>query len=80
VGVYTVEAPDPPRRFYAVNLLDPQESRIEPRQKIELAGVVVAAQREGVQRANMPLWPLLVLTALVLVCVEWLAYNLKVRI
>jgi hypothetical protein len=33
-----------------------------------------------VQRANVPLWPLLVLAALVLVCLEWLAYNLKVRI
>ena len=63
-----------------MNLLEPQESRIEPQEKIELAGVTVAAQEQGVQRANVPLWPLLVLAALVFVCLEWLAYNLKVRI
>jgi len=80
VGVYAVATPDQAPRFYAVNLLDPQESWIEPREKIELADAVVAAEKEGVQRANMPLWPLLALVALVLVCVEWLAYNLKVRI
>jgi len=78
--VYAVATPDQAPRFYAVNLLDPQESWIEPREKIELADAVVAAEKEGVQRANMPLWPLLALVALVLVCVEWLAYNLKVRI
>jgi len=80
VGVYAVGTADQPSQFYAVNLLEPQESRIEPRAKIELAGVELAAQEQGVQRANMPLWPLLVLAALVLVCVEWLAYNLKIRI
>jgi hypothetical protein len=79
-GVYTVQAPGQPPRFYAVNLLDAQESRIEPRDRIEFAGAVVVAQEQGVQRANMPLWPLLVLAALVLICVEWLAYNLKIRI
>ena len=71
--------PDQPPRFYAVNLLEPQESRIEPAEMIELAGATVAAQEQGVQRANVPLWPLLVLAALVFVCVEWLAYNLKIR-
>lgn len=80
VGVYTVEATGQPARFYAVNLLEPQESRIEPRDRIELSGVAVAAQEQGVQKANVPLWPLLVVAALVFVCVEWLAYNLKMRI
>jgi hypothetical protein len=42
--------------------------------------VAVAAQEQMIQRANVPLWPPLVLAALVLVCLEWLAYNLKVRI
>jgi hypothetical protein len=79
VGVYTVRTADQPPRFHAVNLLEPQESRIEPREKIELGGVVVAAQEQGVQRANVPLWPLLALAALAFVCIEWLAYNLKIR-
>jgi hypothetical protein len=80
VGVYTVEAPGRPRRLYAVNLLDAEESRIEPQDQIKLAGVTVAAQDQMVQRANVPLWPVLVLAALVLVCLEWLAYTLRVRI
>ncbi|MBM4026866.1 MAG: VWA domain-containing protein [Planctomycetes bacterium] len=80
VGVYTLEAPGQPRCFYAVNLLDAEESRIAPQQEIKFSSVAVQAQDEMVQRANVPLWPLLVLAALVLVCLEWLAYNLKVRI
>jgi hypothetical protein len=80
VGVYTVEVPDQPRRLYAVNLLDAEESRIEPQQEIKLSSVAVTAQEQMVQRANVPLWPLLVLAALALVCLEWLAYTLRVRI
>lgn len=80
VGVYTARPPEGPPRFYAVNLLEPQESRIEPKDRIELAGVAVTAQEQGVQRANVPLWPLLALAALALVSIEWLAYNLKSRI
>jgi hypothetical protein len=80
VGVYAIDAPGRPGRFHAVNLLDPAESRIEPRERIEFSGVTVAAEEGPVQRANVPLWPALVLAALVLACVEWLAYNLKARI
>jgi hypothetical protein len=80
VGLYTVEAPDQPKRVYAVNLLDAEESRIEPRKEITFSNVTVAAQEQAVQRANMPLWPALVLAALTLVCLEWLAYNLRARI
>jgi len=80
VGVYAVETADQPRQFHAVNLLDSQESRIEPRSQIELSGVTIAAQEQEVQRANVPLWPLLTLAALMFVCIEWLAYNLKMRI
>ncbi len=65
VGVYAVDVPDEPRRFYAVNLVDAEESRIEPRDEVEFESVTVLAQRQGVQRANVPLWPTLVLVALV---------------
>jgi len=80
VGVYTVEIPGESMRFYAVNLLDAAESDIEPRQEMALSSVTVAAQEHRVERANVPLWPALALTALVLACVEWVVYNLKVRI
>ncbi len=80
VGPYTVAAPDQPQRVYAVNLLDAEESRLEPRQEIVFSNVAVAAQEQAVQRANVPVWPVLILAALLLVCLEWVAYNLRVRI
>ncbi len=80
VGVYAVELPGEARRFYAMNLADAEESRIEPRDAVAFESVTVAAQGEGVQRANVPLWPALVLAALVVACVEWVVYNKKVRI
>lgn len=80
VGLYAVDVPDEPKRFYAVNLVDEKESRIEPRDEMTFETMTVSAQQQGVQRANVPLWPALVLTALVLAFVEWLVYNKKVRI
>jgi hypothetical protein len=80
VGPYTLEAADQPQRVYAVNLLDAEESRLEPRQEVVFSNVAVAAQEQAVQRANVPVWPALILAALLLVCLEWLAYNLRVRI
>lgn len=79
-GVYTVDMPGQTPRLYAVNLLDEQEGRIDPRTEIQFSGVAVTAQDKAVQRANVPVWPWLVLAALVLVCVEWWAYNARVRI
>ena len=38
------------------------------------------AQEQAVQLANVPVWPVLVLAALALVCIEWLIYNLRVKI
>ena len=69
-----------PVRFFAVNLLDPRESDIEPIREIVLSGQPVQAQEQAVTRANLPLWPYLVVLALILACLEWLIYNLKVRI
>jgi hypothetical protein len=80
VGIYAVDAPDQPKGFYAVNLLDGEESRIEPQKEISFSSVTIAAAEGAVQRANVPVWPALVLAALVLACIEWLAYNLRVRI
>ncbi len=80
VGIYTVRTPEKPTQFFAVNLLDPEESRIQPQEKIEFSSVTVTAEERTIQRANVPVWPFLVLAALLLVCLEWLAYNLKVRI
>ena len=80
VGVYAMDGLDDATRYYAVNMLDRAESDIEPIQEIMFSSVTVTAEEQGVARANVPLWPVLVLLALVLACIEWVAYNLKVRI
>jgi hypothetical protein len=79
-GTYRLSIGEQPDRFFAVNLLDPKESNIEPLRKIVLSGQSVQAEQRSLSRANLPLWPFLVVLALVLVCLEWIIYNYKVRI
>jgi len=67
-------------RCFAVNMLDSDESNIGPRSEITLSGQSVEAQDKPVMRANVPLWPFLVICALVLASLEWLVYNLKAKI
>ncbi|MBI5726059.1 MAG: hypothetical protein HZA50_19015 [Planctomycetes bacterium] len=60
-------------------MLDAAESRVQPPESLVFSGQEVKpAQTEA--RANMELWPILVLASLLLVCIEWLVYNSKVRI
>ena len=80
VGPYSLSIQDQPARLFAVNLLDPQESDVEPRRQIVLSGQPVQAAEHAISRSNLPLWPFLVGLALILVCVEWLVYTRKVRI
>lgn len=77
-GVYSLKVPEKPLRLFAVNLLDLQESNIEPVREIILSGQSVQARDNPPGRSNLPLWPILVGIALVLACLEWLVYNSKV--
>jgi hypothetical protein len=79
-GTYRLSIGEQPDRFFAVNLLDPKESSIEPVREIVLSGQQVQSEEQELSRANLPLWPFLVGLALVLVCLEWIIYNYKVRI
>ena len=79
-GTYRLSIGEQPARFFAVNLLDPKESNIEPVREIVLSGQPVQAEERDLSRANLPLWPFLVGLALILVCLEWIIYNRKVRI
>jgi hypothetical protein len=79
-GVYAAAAPGEAAHLFAVNLLDGDESRIEPRHDLAFSNRTALAQEESVQRANVPLWPACVLAALLLACLEWLVYNRRVRI
>jgi hypothetical protein len=80
VGVYSVNVPEQPVRLFAVNLLDAQESNIQPVREIVLPGQRITAEEKAVSRANLPLWPYLVCLALILALLEWLIYTFKVRI
>jgi len=80
VGPYSLSIPGQPVKLFAVNLLDLHESNVEPQREIVLSGQAVQAQERALSRSNLPLWPFLVGLALLLVCLEWIVYNLKVRI
>jgi len=80
VGVYRVEVPDHPTAYYAVNILDERESDVAPAEQIVLPTGAVEAQPAEPRRTNRELWPYLAMAALLLVCVEWFAYNSKVRL
>ena len=80
-GLYRLAIGDNAGEFhYAVNLLDAGESDIAPADSIEMSGRVVQAEKEAVARGNVELWPYMALVGLVLVCVEWLVYNSKLRL
>lgn len=79
-GLYQVEIEDKPYAFFAVNLLDSKESNIDPMQKIVMSNLEVEAQEKAAKSSIFPLWPFLIFAALMFVLVEWMIYNLKVRI
>ncbi|MHC4645361.1 MAG: vWA domain-containing protein [Planctomycetota bacterium] len=80
VGVYSLELADQPPRLFAVNLLDSKESDIKPVHRIAFSGQQVEAQQHLISRANVLLLPFLIVLAIILVLLEWLVYNYKVRI
>jgi hypothetical protein len=66
------------RSGFAVSLLDPQESNIEPRTDFAIGSDRITA---GGQRAQASeLWKWLVLLALALLLIEWYIYNRRVSI
>ena len=79
-GTYCLSIGEQADRFFAVNLFDPKESNIEPVREIVLSGQPVQAEASDVGQANLSLWPFLIALALILVCLEWIIYNRKVRI
>ncbi|HEY1861237.1 MAG TPA: hypothetical protein VGG61_12820, partial [Gemmataceae bacterium] len=77
LGVYTAEW-DGGKRLFAVNLLDTEESNIEPRADITVGAVKVASGE--VQSQPRDLWKWMALAALALVLLEWYIYNRRIFI
>ncbi|HEX4589985.1 MAG TPA: VWA domain-containing protein [Gemmataceae bacterium] len=75
VGVYGAQWKDGSRRF-SVNLLDADESNIEPRPAVQIGAEQVRA--EETHRQPRELWKWAVLAGLALLMLEWYVYNRRV--
>ncbi len=79
IGVYNVReenARDTSQQF-AVNLFDPRESDLQPRESIDL-GYETVQGRAGLEPARMELWKWLLLLGLGVLLFEWYVYNRRV--
>jgi hypothetical protein len=78
VGVYEVRWGGKPQRNFAVNLLDADESNIEPRMEIQIGqDSIKAGEARGTPRDT---WKWVALGALALLLLEWYIYNRRVYI
>jgi hypothetical protein len=75
VGVYRAEWKDGSRRF-AINLLDADESNIEPRPAVQIGAERVRA--EETHRQPRELWKWAILAGLGFLLLEWYVYNRRV--
>ena len=79
VGIYKYQAvPAGTLRSFAVNLLDANESNIEPREEIKIGSERVTTGQERQQPREMWKWILLVAAALL--AAEWIVYNRRVAV
>jgi hypothetical protein len=70
------------RRFYTVNLVDPNESNVGATDVLDTGGQRVVADAPGQtrSRSRRNIWPWLVLAALAISMIEWFIYNRKVHV
>lgn len=78
VGVYEVRWDGKPQRDFAVNLLDAEESNIEPRMAIQIGQDSIAASQS--RGTPYDTWKWVALAALGLLLLEWYVYNRRVYI
>jgi hypothetical protein len=78
VGVYEVRWDGKPQRDFAVNLLDAEESNIEPRMEIQIGQDSIKASRS--LGTPYDTWKWVALGALGLLLLEWYVYNRRVYI
>jgi hypothetical protein len=75
VGVYEVHWDGGQRRF-AVNLLDADESNVQPRDAVQIGSQSVAAGPS--RRQTYDTWKWAALAAVVLLVLEWLVYQRRI--
>jgi hypothetical protein len=79
VGLYDATWGDNERYRFAVNLFDAQESNIEPRTDLQVGDQKLGTDQEPIRR-RQELWPWFVLAALVILMIEWVAYNRRIYV
>jgi len=77
-GIYEIIGESFSEKF-AVSLLDESESDIEPADKIEIGGQEIVSSSISTV-SNREIWASLVLTALILLAVEWWVYHRRVLV
>jgi len=77
VGVYTVEPAAPGQETFAVNLFSSAESNVRP-SSVLTVGTSTLEATKGSQLINEPLWPHLLIAALVILLIEWVIYNKRI--
>ena len=79
LGVYDVREGSGQKvaQQFAVNLFDPRESDLTPREKLEIGNEEVRAV-QGRQSARQELWKWLLLAAIGVLIFEWYVYNRRV--
>jgi hypothetical protein len=78
IGVYEVRWDGKPQRDFAINLLDAEESNIEPRMEIQIGQDSIAASQS--RGTPYDTWKWVALGALGLLLLEWYVYNRRVYI
>ena len=78
LGVYQVARDDGGQRSFAVNLLDPEESNIEPRPSIQIGNEVLTAGQQSAPPREV--WKWFAMAALLLLLWEWYIYNRRVYV
>lgn len=74
LGVYRINLGDGEGFNFAVNLFSPQESKIAPRENLDIAGIT-GGQPADEQGAKREWWRPLALIALGVLTAEWLVYH-----
>jgi hypothetical protein len=78
VGVYKLKWDGQVRRSFVVNLLDADESNIEPVPAVQIGSERIATGQEHSQPRD--LWKWFALAALILLIVEWYIYNRRIYV
>jgi von Willebrand factor type A domain/Aerotolerance regulator N-terminal len=78
LGVYQVQRDDGGLRHFAVNLLDANESNIEPRSEIRIGSERIVAGQEISQPRD--LWKWILVLGIILLMLEWHIYNKRVSL